>query len=86
MERYPNQKLSKNVDIQRTGKLQQVKEKSIKSVSDEKVARRSAKAKAKAEEAAKAVEALGVPTAKTKKAGNESDNSIEPSPLDTNEF
>jgi len=39
----------------RTGKLQQVKEKTIKSVSDEKVAWQSAKAKAKAEVAAKIV-------------------------------
>ena len=75
MERDPNQKLSKNVNIQCTGKLQQVKEKTIKSVSDEKVAWQSAKAKAKAEKAAKAVEAAGVPTAKTEKAGNEGDDS-----------
>ena len=68
MERDPNQKLSKNVNIQCTGKLQQVKEKTIKLVSDEKVAWQSAKAKAKAEEAAKAVEAAGVPTAKTEKS------------------
>ena len=44
-------------------------------MSDEKAAWQSAKAKAKAEEAAKAAEAAGVPTAKTEKAGNERDDS-----------
>jgi len=75
MERYPNQKLSKNVNIQCSGKPQKVKEKTIKAVSDEKMAWQSGKAKAKAEKAAKAVEAAGGPTAKTEKAGNERDDS-----------
>jgi len=74
MERYPNQKLSKNVSIQCTGKPQKVKEKTIKAVSDEKMAWQSATAKAKTEEAAKVFEAAGVPTAKTEKAGNERDD------------
>jgi amino acid transporter len=47
----------------------------VAEIQAEKATRRSAKARAKAEEAAKAVEALGVPTAKTEKNRSEADDS-----------